>query len=122
MIFLFFLGGKFGGKFVGFFQTHQIKAQGKFRSIFREKFRASKTLFRANFVRQTCRSKISRENNSATRSPCNIEIFFFLLEITMLEGDLEFSNLWALKVPKGPFRAKKVIATENAVFCYRKSI
>ena len=39
------------------FLAHRIKAQkfrGKFRSIFREKFRAPKKIFRANFVLQTC--------------------------------------------------------------------
>ena len=45
-IFFYFgkFGGKFGGNFAGFFLTHEIKAQkfqGEFRSIFREKIRAS---------------------------------------------------------------------------------
>ena len=45
---------------MGFFLTHRIKAQnfrGKFRSIFREKIRSSKKLFRAKFTLQTCHLK-----------------------------------------------------------------
>ena len=41
-------------------RTHKIKAQkirGLFWSIFREKIRASKKIFRANFVLQTCHPK-----------------------------------------------------------------
>ena len=60
-----FLGGKccgkFGGNFVGFFRTHQIKAQkcwGNFRNISRESICASK-IFRANFVLQTCHPRKS---------------------------------------------------------------
>ena len=52
--------GKFGGNFAGFLLAHKIEAQnfrGKFLSIFREKFRASKKIFRANFVLQTCHPK-----------------------------------------------------------------
>ena len=47
-------------EFSGIFFDPHIKAQkfrGKFRSIFREKFRASKKIFRANFVLQTCHPK-----------------------------------------------------------------
>ena len=42
------------------FRSHTVKAQkyrGKFRSIFREKIRASKKIFRADFVLQTCHPK-----------------------------------------------------------------
>ena len=52
--------GKFYGKFWGILLDPQNKAQiyrGIFRSIFREKIRASKTIFRANFILQTCLPK-----------------------------------------------------------------
>ena len=48
-------------EFSGFLSTHKWRLKnfrGKFRSIFREKFRASKKIFRANFVLQTCHPKI----------------------------------------------------------------
>ena len=59
--FLKFLGGKFGGKFAGFSDPRKkgSKTRGKFRSIFREKSRASnKNIYCANFVLQTCHSSI----------------------------------------------------------------
>ena len=49
--------GKFGGNFAGFFLTHRTEAQkfrGKLRSIFRNKIRSSKKIFRAKFTLQTC--------------------------------------------------------------------
>ena len=50
-------GTKFGGNFAGLFlDPTKIKAQinrGKFRSILREKTRASEKIFRANFILQT---------------------------------------------------------------------
>ena len=63
IFFWFFAGkfgkfsGKFGGNFAGFFLTHRTKAQkfrGKFRSIFCNKIRSSKKIFRAKFTLQTC--------------------------------------------------------------------
>ena len=54
------------GNFAGFFLTHKIKAQnfrGKFRSIVREKIRASKKIFRANFVLQTCHPKFFQSSH-----------------------------------------------------------
>ena len=52
---------------MGCFRAHKIKAQKfreKFRSIFREKIRASKKIFRANFVLQTCHPNRFRFPNS----------------------------------------------------------
>ena len=46
-----------------------MKAQhfrGKYRSIFREKFRASKKIFRANFALQTCQPKKVWSSNLRT--------------------------------------------------------
>ena len=61
----FILGGNFagnvGGNLAGIFyqQNKGSKNRGKIRSIFREKICASKKLFRANFVLQTCHPNIS---------------------------------------------------------------
>ena len=60
--FFLILGREIWREFAGFFLTHEIKAQnfrGKIRSIFREKIRASKKIFRANFVLQPCRPNIT---------------------------------------------------------------
>ena len=51
------LVGNLEGIFRGFFLTHRTKLQkfrGKFRSIFRNKIRSSKKIFRAKFTLQTC--------------------------------------------------------------------
>ena len=58
MNFVFIFGGKFAGNLVGILRDSCSDPQNKgsnilsttFRSIFREKNRASKTIFRANFV------------------------------------------------------------------------
>ena len=50
----------FRWEFCGIFSGRQNKGPnilGNFRSIFRQKFRSSKTIFRANFVLQTCHPK-----------------------------------------------------------------
>ena len=52
-----FWEGNLPGILVGFFRTHKYKAQtflGNYRSIFREKIRASNKIFRANFIFRTC--------------------------------------------------------------------
>ena len=46
------------------------KYRGHFGSIFREQFRASKKIFRANFVLQTCRPKKEWYMQAAQRSAC----------------------------------------------------
>ena len=54
------MAGNLARNFAGSFWTHKIKAQifqGKLRSIFRERIRASKNIFRTNFVLQTCDPK-----------------------------------------------------------------
>ena len=52
--------GDLAGILRDFFRTHKIKVQtfqGKLQTFVREKIRASKKLFSANFVLQTCHSK-----------------------------------------------------------------
>ena len=79
------LGGKFGGNLVGFFRTHKIKAQN-FRSIFREKIRASKKIFRANFVLQTCHLTLKMKGSTILMLFA-VRDFFLSKFVLTLSGD-----------------------------------
>ena len=103
--FFYFLEGNFAGDLAGIFwgdfRTHKIKAQnirGKFRSIFRGKFRGSKKIFRANFVLQLCHPKTSRcpkfpygdasSNRSGEPLICSCKWSSFVLERLALPSGL----------------------------------
>ena len=67
--------GKFGGNLVGFFgPTGPTKQRlkiigGRFRIIFRKRIRASKQMFCANFVLQTCSRKKASSNYTVKPAP-----------------------------------------------------
>ena len=65
---------------MGFFLTHRTKAQkirGKFRSIFREKIRSLKKIFRSKFTLQMCHLKHLRKFGWVSELPNPWEIVSF---------------------------------------------
>ena len=87
-------------EFCGIFRTHNMKAQesrGQFQSIFCEKIRASKTIFRANFVLQTCRPDIFSVSEAAIWTPA-IFLEDDLLKNTGPTRGFSVPKLWALFV------------------------
>ena len=80
------LVGNLEGIFRGFFLTHRIKAQ-KFRSIFREKIRSSKKIFRAKFTLQTCHLN---QNHPFTKPPFYLPVILQVLRMNRC-------TVWQLK-------------------------